>query len=113
MILSLSPWDRVAGVAIGVGPSKKRSKPRKGKPGWISTRSGIHRLVQAHHAGQRFPDRDPVKKGGHNRTGDDLIALGVPEIRRLLIHLIWTETPDPDHVPTPVRMAPTTPTPSP
>ncbi|RZI53808.1 MAG: hypothetical protein EOP16_00960, partial [Pseudonocardia sp.] len=43
--------------------------------------------------------RHPVKKGARE-PGDDseLIALSVPEIRRLLCHLIWTYLPDSRHV---------------
>ena len=77
--------------------------PNLERTDWAGSLPGpaIHRLVQTHdtlHAGARFPDRDPVKKGGRDPAGGDLIALSVPEIRRLLINLIWIEVPDPDHV---------------
>jgi len=48
------------------------------------------------HARPRIPDRHPVKKGGPESGTDTLIALTVPEIRRLLIQLIWIDPLDPD-----------------
>jgi len=76
------------------------NRERPNRPGPLPS-PPIHRLVPPHHpvpAGPRLPHRHPVKKGDPEPGSGDLIALTVPEIRRLLTHLIWTEPPDLNHV---------------
>ena len=70
----------------------------KGQVGW---------LVPAHHAGHagpRLPDGDQAssygrgRKGGHYGLAEELIPMTVPEVRRLLTRLVWTESQPPDFI---------------
>jgi hypothetical protein len=71
----------------------------RGRPGPLRGPT-LARLVPAHHpgtAGPRVPDRHPrpghhhrVGKGGGGLTGGPgMLPLTVPEVRRLLVALIW------------------------
>src|SRR3954454_13271360 len=74
---------------------EERGRPR------VLPGAGLHRLVPAHHPGDARP-RLPVGHPRHRRKGGaaagtgQLIALTVPELRRLLNTLIRTPRPDLD-----------------
>ena len=85
------------------------SRPRA-RWAWITTRSAMAGLVSPHHpgaAGARVLGRHPRQgrrlragKGGHGglNGGLGLLPLTVPEVRRLLVALVWTRAVEPGFV---------------
>ena len=64
-------------------------------------------LVPAHHVGDvgpRVSVRDQTsghgtgRKGGHYGPDEKLIPMTVPEVRRLLTRLVWTDNQPPDFI---------------
>ena len=65
---------------------------------------GWYRHITPGDAGAGVFDRDQAtsagtgRKGGHYGPDEELIPLTVPEVRRLLTRLVWTETQPPDFI---------------
>ena len=69
--------------------------------------AAVGRLVPAHHpgnAGSRLSGGDQTsgdgtgRKGGHYGPDEELIPITVPEVRRLLTRLVWTESQPADFI---------------
>ena len=87
---------------------RERACSREGG-GWVGPVRGaaVGWLVPAHHAGDagpRLSDGDQAsgnrrgRKRGHYGPDEELIPVTVPEVRRLLTRLVWTETQPPDFI---------------
>jgi len=77
------------------------SKPRPAKPGPTTTKCGNMAAgtgISPLHVRARFPQRYPSKKGGPHSGCDQLMSLPLPEIRHLLIRIVWHRESDPRHV---------------
>src|ERR1019366_6052076 len=76
----------------GVVPEREgrgRARPIPGPP--------LRRVVSAHHAGNArpcLPHHHPCQRGKRGARASELIPLTVPEVRRLLGPLIWTQPPE-------------------
>ena len=87
--LNLVGWRACAGRSR---PALKRPKARSA---WTNTRCALGRLASPHHAGDAgacLSCRRPRAAGGgkdRGRPRADLLPLTVPELRRLLWHLVW------------------------
>ena len=98
------PWRNWPGWPEPVGPSECFEEA-KGEVGLDEYEVRRGWLVPAHNAGDAGPclsDSNQTSgtgaggKGGHYGLDEELIPLTVPEVRRLLTRLVWTERQPPD-----------------
>jgi hypothetical protein len=83
--------------------SRSASSRPRARPGWITTRSGPGGLVRPHHLVHARPglargQQSPGRKRGIGTGDPGMIGYTLPEIRRLLISLIQSYSPDPVRV---------------
>ena len=109
------PWRNWPRWPEPAGPSRnalsrprERACPREGGGGAGPVRGPpLGWLVPAHnsgHAGPRLSHSNQTsgtgdgEKGGHYGLDEELIPVTLPEVRRLLTRLVWTEKQPPDFI---------------